>query len=302
MNDSSLDRYRIFDAVVRAGSFTRAGERLFLSQPAVSQAIKKLEREMGTVLLLRTARGVRATPEGQVLAAYLKDAFRYIAAGEQHVAEMHRLNRGEVRIGASDTLCRYYLLPTLDAFHRDHPHIRLHVTNRTSQETVALLRAGQIDFGVVNLPLPNTEDLVIYEGPQLQDGFIVGEAYRDLSAMPRSPADLSHLPLLLLEKGSVMRKRIEDFFRVQGIEIVPEIELGSIDLLIEFARSGLGVACVIRDFVQRELENGTLYEVLVTPEIPPRAAGLVVLRDIPLSWAAQTLLNQLRARGLEPGL
>ncbi|PSR23110.1 MAG: LysR family transcriptional regulator [Sulfobacillus acidophilus] len=301
MNESTLDRYRIFDAVVRAGSFTRASEWLFLSQPAVSQAIKKLERDLGTTLLIRTARGVRVTPEGQVLAAHLKEAFRHIEAGEQHVAKMHQLAYGEVRIGASDTLCRHYLLPTLDVFHRTYPHIRLHVTNRTSQETVSLLRAGHIDFGVVNLPLPSIDGLVVYEGPHLRDGFVVGQAYRRLCDRPCAPVELSRHPLLLLEQGSVIRRRVEEFFRVQGVDVVPEIELGSIDLLVEFARSGFGVACVIRDFVQPELEHGTLYEVLVTPGMPLRAAGLVVLRDVPLSQAAQTLLSQLRNKDLAAG-
>ncbi len=293
MNTSiPLDRYRIFYAVAEAGSLTRAADRLFLSQPAVSQSIKKLEKELGE-LLIRSARGIRLTPEGEVLFAHLKEAFRLIEAGEHHIHDMQRLNRGAIRIGASDTLCRHYLLPALEAFHREHPHIHLHVTNRTSQETLALLHAGKIDFGVVNLPVVD-DRLVIYEGPHLQDCFVTGERHRFLSEAPVSAVELAQQPLLLLETGSVTRAHIDAYFQSHGLTVSPEIELGSIDLLVDFARIGLGVAAVIRNFVQQQLEDGELFEIVTEPTIPPRAIGLVASKDIPLSWAAQSLMTTLR--------
>lgn len=290
---ASLDRYRIFLAVAETGSFTRAADRLFLSQPAVSQAIKKLETEMGVVLLARTARGIQLTPEGKVLFSHVQDALRLIAAGERNVAEMQQLNRGEIRIGASDTLCRHYLLPVLDRFHREYPQIRLHVTNRTSQETVALLRAGHIDFGVVNLPISD-DRLVVYEGPMLQDCFVVGDRYRSLSEAAVPLSELAQHPLLLLETGSVTRSYMDAFFEAHGLRVTPEIELGSIDLLMEFARIGLGIAAVVRNFVRAELERSDLFEVATEPLIPPRSVGLIVPRDVPLPSAAEVLIAQLR--------
>jgi DNA-binding transcriptional LysR family regulator len=294
----SLDRYRIFHAVAQAGSLTTAAENLFVSQPAVSQSIKKLEAEMGASLLIRTARGIQLTPEGTILFSYLDQALQLIDAGERHVADLKRLNRGDIRIGASDTLCRHYLLPILDNFHREHPHIQLHVTNRTSRETVALLHAGQIDFGIVNLPVSN-DRLTIYEGPHLQDCFVVGERYRELAASPQALAELAQSPLLLLEMGSVTRAQIDAFFLANGVSVTPEIELGSIDLLVEFARIGLGVSSVIRDFVREDLERGTLYEVHTIPPLPVRSVGLIVSKDVPMSPAAQALITQLRAARLD---
>lgn len=154
----------IFYTVAQARSVTHAAEQLFLSQPAVSQAIKKLEAEIGGALFVRTTKGTTLTPEGQILFNHVEEAFQAIEAGERHVANMHRLEGGDVRIGTSDTLCRHYMLPTLDTFHRAHPNIHLSVTNQTSLDTVALLLAGEIDFGVVNLPI-NEDRLVVYEGP-----------------------------------------------------------------------------------------------------------------------------------------
>ncbi len=289
----SLDRYRIFHAVAQAGSLSQAAEKLFVSQSAISQSIKKLEQLMDASLLVRTPRGIRLTPEGAVLFSYLDQALRIIDAGERHVADLQRLNRGEVRIGASDTLCRHYLLPALDAFHKDHPHIQLHVTNRTSRETVTLLENGQIDFGIVNLPVAS-DRITIFEGPHLQDCFVAGEKYRDLANRFLSLAELAQYPILLLERGSVTRARIDEFSLANGVALAPEIELGSIDLLIDFARIGLGISAVIRNFVQEDLACGRLYEVRTIPGLPVRSVGLIVSKDMPMSYAAQALMERLR--------
>ncbi|MHB1612403.1 MAG: LysR family transcriptional regulator [Sulfobacillus sp.] len=295
---TSLDRYRIFHAVAEAGSLTQAAEDLFVSQPAVSQSIKKLENEIGAALLIRTARGIQLTSAGVVLLSYVDQALQLLEAGERHVADLRQLNRGDIRIGASDTLCRHYLLPILDSFHREHPHIQLHVTNRTSRETVTLLQAGQIDFGIVNLPVSN-ERLTIFEGPRLQDCFVVGDKYRELANRPLALAELSRVPLLLLETGSVTRAQIDEFFVANGVSLTPEIELGSIDLLVEFARIGLGVSAVIRNFVQDDLTRGRLYEVQTVPPMPSRSVGLIVSKEVPMSYAAMQLMTQLRATRLD---
>lgn len=294
----SLDRYRIFHAVAQAGSLSQAAEKLFVSQSAISQSIKKLEQQMKTSLMIRTPRGIRLTPEGAVLFSYLDQALQIIDAGERHVADLQRLNRGEIRIGASDTLCRHYLLPALDRFHKEHPHIHLHVTNRTSQETVTLLENGQIDFGIVNLPVASNR-ITILEGPQIQDCFVVGEKYRDLANRVLSLDELAQFPILLLERGSVTRDRIDAFFLANGVALIPEIELGSIDLLIEFARIGLGISAVIGNFVQDDLAGKHLYEVRTNPALPTRPIGLIVSKDMPMSYAATALMERLRETRLD---
>ncbi len=289
----SLDRYRIFYAVAQTGNLTRAAERLYLSQPAVSQAIKKLEAAIGGALFLRTARGVRLTAEGEVLFAYLQRAFRLIEEGELRIAELRHLEGGEVRVGASDTLCRHYLLPALEAFHVEYPRVQIHVTNRTSRETVALLEAGRIDFGVVNLPV-SAGPLMVEEGPQVQDCFVVGSRYRMLAERRWPLAELARQPLLLLERGSVIRAQLEAFFLAHSVALTPEIELGSIDLLVDFARMGWGVAHVVRNFVQDEIAAGDLYPVATTPPLPLRPIGLVYSPDGPISLAADALMTRLR--------
>ena len=115
--DVNLDYYRIFYFVGMLGGISHAAEELSISQPAVSQAIKQLEKALGTTLFVRTSKGVRFTSEGEVLFSYVKRGYEAITLGEKKLMEMMNLQHGEIRIGASDMTLRFYLLPFLEEFH-----------------------------------------------------------------------------------------------------------------------------------------------------------------------------------------
>lgn len=288
----NMEWYKVFHEVAQTGSFSKAAERLFITQPAVSHAIKQLEFRLGGPLFVRTSRGARLTPEGEVLLKFVAHAHHLLENGEKKIAEMRQLMAGEVRIGAGDTLCRYYLLPALDQFHRLYPEVKLQVTNRTSRETVALLKDGRIDFGVVNLPLDDRQ-LLVRESIELHDCFVAGAAHASATEIPLSWEALAKLPLIMLEQGSSMRRHTDEVAQQHGVRLRPEIELGSLELIAQFSRIGLGVGCVIREFVQAEIAEGKLQEVPLAEPIPARCVGLVTLRDVPLSAAAQRMLELL---------
>lgn len=290
----NMEWYRAFYEVAQTGSFSKAAERMFITQPAVSHSIKQLEFRLGGALFFRTSRGVKLTAEGEVLYKFVSQAHHFLENGEKKIAEMRNLMAGEVKIGAGDTLCRYYLLPHLDSFHRQYPELKIQVTNRTTRETIALLKEGRIDFGIVNLPMQGEDrQLHIRESMQLHDCFVAGRTGRPEPERPRSWEELAALPLLMLERGSSIRRYVDAFAESKGARLQPEIELGSIELLVQFAGIGLGIACVIREFVGAELADGTLSEVQLADPLPPRNVGLVTLRDVPLSAAAQRLLEML---------
>lgn len=288
----SMEWYRVFHAVARFGSLSRAAEELHITQPAVSHTIKQLEAALGGKLFFRVPRGVKLTAEGELLHRHVEQAFGFIAAAERQLGEMHELRRGRVRIGAGDTLCKHYLLPHLARFHRTYPDIAIQVTNRTTPETVKLLKEGAIDFGIVNLPVDDRQ-IAIRESVAIRDCFVAGERYKELAAAPLPLARLTAYPLLMLEQGSSTRDYVDRFFREAGVALAPEIELGSLDLLVQFAQHGLGVACVIRNFAEEELASGALYEVALDPPIPPRRIGLVTLHGVPLAAAARRFMDML---------
>ncbi|WP_274649456.1 LysR family transcriptional regulator [Paenibacillus humicola] len=297
----NIEWYRAFYYAAKTGSLTGAAAELFVTQPAVTHAVRQLENRLGGPLFVRTSKGVRLTPEGAELYGHIEAAFRLIRSGERKIAEMRDLLAGEIRIGAGDTLCRHYLLPHMKAFHERYPNVKFRVTNRTSLETMELLGKGEIDLGIVNLPLADKRADIV-EAVTLQDCLAAGAAYRHLAETGLTPAGLTGgLLLILLERGSSTRAAFDAFAAAHGVDARPEIELGSIDLLVEFARSGFGIACVVRDFIGEELARGELFEVKLEPPLPPRSVGIATLRGAPLPAAAERFIRRLLAPAGQDG-
>lgn len=288
-----LDLYRVFREVARAGSISSAARALFLSQPAVSQSVKRLEEQLGVVLFHRTSRGMRLTPEGSTLFRYVDQAYGYISMGERKLDQIKSMSLGDITIAAGDTLCKHYLVPHLRVFHETYPGVGIHVLNRTTPETIELLKAGKVDLGIVNLPVAQDNVLDIRETLTVHDCFVAGGRYKHLCEKPVSPTELARYPLLLLEKGGSTRAYLDAFFARYGVELKPAIELGSVDLLERFASIGLGVAAVVREFAREELESGRLREVRLTAEVPPRRVGVVTVKGLPQSKAVQKLADLL---------
>jgi LysR family transcriptional regulator, cyn operon transcriptional activator len=288
----NLDWYRVFYHTAKLGSLSKAAEELYITQPAVTHTIKQLEAKLGGPLFFRTSKGVTLTSEGQVLYSYIEQAYHMIGTGEKKIAELQQLLSGEITIGAGDTLCRHYLLPYLEQFRQQYPDVKIRVTNRTSPETLALLKNGRIDLGIVNLPIKD-QRIHIRESLPLQDCFVVDAKYKELAERPLTWEALLEVPLILLEEGSSSRAYIDGLLHSHGVKVKPEIELGSLDLLVQFAQAGFGAAYVIRSLVERELHEGSLLELKLTPPIPPRHIGIATLQGVPLSAAASRLLQLL---------
>lgn len=288
----NLEWYRVFYWTAQTGSLSKAADRLYITQPAVSQTLKQLEAKLGGQLFFRTSRGVTLTAEGQVLFRYLEQAFGLMDVAEKALGEMHGLSRGEINIGASDTLCKYYLLPYLEQFHRQYPDIRIRVTNRTTPETIQLLKDGKIDFGLVSLPAGDKQ-VEIRQSAVLEECLVGGQGNAGLTGQGLAMEELVHHPLLMLEPGANTRSYLDRFAASCGVTLKPEFELGSVDLLVQFALRGFGLAFVPRIAVAEELASGRLLEIPVHPALPERKMGIAALRGVPLSAAAKAFVALL---------
>lgn len=290
-----LDAYRIFYEVAKNRSFSEAAKSLYMTQPAVSQAIMNLERELDTRLFTRTSKGVNLTNDGRLLYEYVSSAINLISAGERKLAESRDLLTGEMKIGVGDTISRYYLLPYLEIFHKSSPNINLKIINRTTMELCAMLKSGEIDIAVCNLPVKDSA-LCIKKCIDIHDIFVCGEKYRHLCSSPVEIEDIAKLPLIFLERKSNSRQYVERYLASKGIKIQPEIELGSHDLLLEFAKYNFGVSCVIEEFSTEYLNKGQLYKIELTEEIPERAIGFCYLKSVSLSNAARKFVDITQGR------
>jgi len=287
-----LDLYKVFVEVAKLKSFSKAAEHLYMTQPAISQSINQLERELDVRLFTRTPRGVTLTNEGQILFEHVNSAINLIDLGETKLMESKKLMSGVLRIGVGDTISRYYLLPFLERFHNMYPNIKLKIINRTTFEICELIKSGEVDIGICNLPIEDL-NLNIKKLMDIHDIFVCGENYVSITEKPLSFHELAKLPLILLEPKSNSRQYVESYILSKGIKIEPEIELGSHDLLLEFARINLGISCVIKEFSKGYLDNKMLFEVKLKEEIPERAIGVCFLKSVSLSSAAMRFVEYL---------
>ncbi|MDI9483166.1 MAG: LysR family transcriptional regulator [Bacillota bacterium] len=292
---AKLDAYRIFCEVAKHRSFSKTAKSLYMTQPAVSQVIMNLERELDTRLFTRTSKGVNLTNDGRLLYEYVNSAINLINVGEKKLAESRDLLTGEMKIGVGDTISRYYLLPYLEIFHNSSPNINLKIINRTTMELCAMLKSGEIDLAVCNLPVKDSA-LCIKKCIDIHDIFVCGEKYRHLCSSPVEIEDIAKLPLIFLERKSNSRQYVERYLASKGIKIQPEIELGSHDLLLEFAKYNFGVSCVIEEFSTEYLNKGQLYKIELTEEIPERAIGFCYLKSVSLSNAARKFVDITQGR------
>lgn len=292
-NGISLDSYKIFCAVVKTGNMSAAAKELYISQPAVSMAVKQLEERLGSPLLIRTSKGVRPTPEGGVLYTYLDRALNMINTAEHKYFEMANLEQGEVRIGASDIVISGYLMPYIEKYSNIYSDIRIKVTNKTTYESLRLLKSGTIDMCFVNLPIENTDDLEITKCLEIHDCLIGGTKYKELAKSGIELSKLSNYSLLLLEDMSNTRRQLDKFAAENGIVFKPIIELASYDLLIQFAKINLGLTFIIREFDNRAIDGESIFEIPVKPQLPNRYVGLVKLKNVALSYASNKFVEML---------
>ncbi len=289
----NLEYYRIFYHVVKAGSFTQAGEELCISQPAVSQAIKLLESSLGSRLFMRVPKGVKLTPEGEVLFSYVQRGYDYILMGEAQFRKMLDLENGEIRIGASDMTLQFYLLPYLEQFHRKYPGIKVTVTNAPTPDTLESLYEGKIDFGVVSEPFETRPELHFVPVREIQDIFVAGSGFTELKDRILDYKELEELPIICLEHNTSSRRFIDEFLGSIGAVLKPEFELAMSDIIVKFADRNLGIGCVVEDFAKEYLESGRLFRLRFQRELPKRHFCIITGSMNPISSAAKELLRML---------
>lgn len=299
---SKLDLYKVFCVVGKSNSFSMAARDLYMTQPAVSQSIMQLERELNTRLFNRTPKGVTLTDEGNLLFEYVNSAISLIDAGEEKILEIKNLTAGELKIGVGDTTSKYFLLPHLENFRNNYPNIKFKIVNGTTNELISTLKSGEVDMAICNLPIEDPT-LEIVPSFEIQDTFVYAEKFNKLLSKPISLHELVDLPLIFLEPKSNSRRFVEDFLLSKGIKISPEFELGSHDLMLEFAKISLGIACVTKEFSLDYLKKGLLNEVQLIDEIPKRSIGICFLKSVPLSPASTRFFELIpHSRAVRPSL
>ena len=272
--DQHLSLYRIFYVVANTGNISQAAKQLYISQPAISKSIQKLEESVGCRLFLRSSRGVVLTDEGRLLYEHVSRAFQTLTLGEEKLKRSIELGVGHLKIGVSAALCKYMLLPYLKEFIRRNPHISISIACQSTNDTLKLLEDNQIDIGLIGKP-QNLKNIHFDFLEEIEDVFVSTKDYiRNLRARGvQKDQLLSNSTLMLLDKNNMTRQYIDDYLQENQIQARESIDISNMDLLIDFARIGLGIACVIKSFVAEDLSSGALVEIPLGIPIHKREVG-----------------------------
>ena len=295
----NLDLYRVFYTVAKSGSLTKAAEELYISQPAVSRSIKQLETQLGVSLFTRTHRGMKLSAQGgKLIFGEVEQALNLLEGAENRLEEVKKSATGILRIGASDTIFEYFLADKIVDFHERFPAVKIDLIADFTPSTIAKLKADECDVAFVNLPIEADADLKLYGNfMHLNDVFVVGEKYRALAESGIKLSELKNHPLIVMEKNTVSRKTLDNFCQSLGVKLSPSIEVGSWELMKRLVASGMGVGVIPREYIRRQVEEGSLFEVKTDVALPVRSIGMVLSKNAPVSYALHCFIEGLEKRG-----
>lgn len=287
--EQNLNLYQIFYEVANCRNFSVAARKLYISQPAISKSISKLEEGLHTVLFHRSSRGVILTPDGELLFRHVEKAMLSLQSGTEQLKAAHAKGSCKLSIGVSTTLCKYILLPLLKNFIAANPNIKITIACQSTYENIAALNNGTIDIGFVSIPSASSgisSGMSYLPLKVIEDIFVAAEAYL-------APFNdyFKEASFIMLNKENISRKHAEAFLSEHQITVENIIEVNNMDLSVEFARAGLGIACVISDFVREDLKNGTLCELKLKHKIPKRQIGFAYSTRQPVSTGMNTLIQ-----------
>jgi len=292
--DVNYELYKVFYHVAKSLSFSDAAQELFISQSAVSQSIKVLERRLGQTLFTRSTKKVSLTKEGEILFKHIEPAINLIVKGESQLLSAKESGGVQLRIAANDTICRYFLVPFFNKFHKQYPDVHIKVLNASSQDCAGYLDGNRADLIITNSPNPALNNTMqITPIKEFQDIFIADKTAYPFEEKELTLRDLSTLPILMLEKNSTASVFLHEQFLSLSIDLAPAIELSSNDLLVDLASIGLGIAFV-PDYCINKHTPENLYVLKIKDRIPSRKLAVAYDSSLPLTEPAKYFLELLQ--------
>lgn len=287
----SLDLYKLFYTVAKEGSISSAAKILYISQPAVTLQIKKLESQLGISLFTRSKHGVILTDEGKVLFEYVKNAIDCFNNGENALSNLKNLDSGTIRIGVSTTICRYILMPYLEKFHATYPKIDIQINNNVSTNIIKELRNGNLDMVILFLPQTENKDLIITPVTEVQDIFVGNREYFNLPKEKISLQDLEQYPLIFPSSTSSSRAYLDKCLKDNNFDLKPKLEVVSYNLIVDLIKTGFGIGYVTKEFIMDELDNKTLYEIKIKEDIPKRSIVIATMDKKEPNYSVKKLIE-----------
>jgi len=286
------DQLASFLEVAKLQSFSRAGEKLYRTQPAISAQVRLLEQECGEKLFDRSGKKVQLTPAGEILLTYAEKLMALDKEALQAIAELNQTPRGKLYIGANEATCLYVLPRTFARFKQLYPLVQVSIYRNFSHKILQKVQEGAVDVGIVTLP-HTTNNLEVI--PVSRDEVQVTTPKNHPLAKHRSvtPEDVSQYPLILPKTGHT-RVVIDRLLRPFRDHLQISMELASVELIKKFVGAGLGISLISKAYAQQEVAAGVLKLIPLEGEKIYRELGLVYRRDRYLSLPAKIFIEVVR--------
>jgi len=285
-----LELYRVFYIVAKNKHMTKASRELHISQPAISQSIKKLEEQLGGTLFLRSNKGMELTEEGKMFYEYVKGALELINNAENEFTSFKDLSKGEIKIGCSTALTKLILIDTLKEFHNKYPNININITNDLTSNLINDLKLGKLDFVIFNESNIKETNVHLEKIKELKQGFIYNPEYYNDEI--KSFEDLNKFPLILQKETANSRKLLDYITLEDGVKLEPNMEVVSQELITEFVNIGLGIGFSIIDLSKRNYKN--LKELKINKKIPNIQVYLATNKTVSLTFASKMFISYLK--------
>lgn len=291
----SFDAYKVFYVTAKNKSITAAAKELFVTQPTVTHCIQKMEEELGCVLFLRGKKGVELTPEGKILYHHVAIACEQIWEAEHDMKQLKELRKGEIALGASETTLHHYLFPYLKKYKLKYPNIRLKIYNSSTPSMLDLIRENKLDCGILVFPLGYKEEgIEIKPLIEFQDIAIVGMEYKELAKGPVSLKDLIPYPMISMEKQTMTSQMLKEFFKQHQLDLKPDIELATTDLIVPSVANNLGIGFVPEAFAKEALNRKEIVQLDLVENLPRRSICLVYKVGRPKSMAVEAFMDSIQ--------
>lgn len=286
--DSNWDLYKTFYAVAKCSSFSKAAEKLYITQPSISHAMKTLEANLGTLLFYRNSNGIKLTPDGKELFNYVEKSYNLLLSGERNLKESKDFIHGRIAVGVQSHIGEFFLFPFVEKFHQDYPNIEINIISRNTEEMIEFLENNNIDFMIDTSPINSIyNNLEIIPLLDLENCFI---SKNEISKEEIELKDLKKYNLILPVKRSTPRKELDFVCENNDAILNPFMTIETTEMLVNAVKKEMGIGYVIKQAVSKDLKNKKLYEVKVKEKLPTLQLNLVYIKEY-LTHIPKTLMK-----------
>jgi DNA-binding transcriptional LysR family regulator len=289
----NLNQLRVFYEAARAGSFTIAAGKLFITQPAVTAQIKIFEGQCNLKLFKKKGRKLYLTDEGTALYEYAKKIFEYEREIEDVIEEMRKLRRGILRLGTSKAYARYFMPVLISTFREAYPHIKVYLDEGSSLDIIHSLANLKNEVAVI---AKVEDDPIVTFLPFKRDELvlIVGPTHNLAKRKSVSVEELAGHPMIMKEMGSGTRKRVNELFSARGLAPNVLMETSNTEFIKQLVQRGEGISFLVEEAVAADISEKRLATVSVTGEAPFLDVCIAFLKDQHLSHAARAFVEMLK--------